>query len=450
MKPLLLLFSLIALCANQAIAAPRILATIKPIHALVSGVTEGVTTPELLLEKNASPHSYSLRPNDISKIEQADIIVQVGPEFELFLDKVLQNSKATIVPLTHLAGLTTWPIRHSHIWEDEDEDEDEHEEHHHHTGAIDPHIWLDPNNAIIIVNHIAAILTEKDPEHAAHYQQNANHMVEAIKQLDTSLAEQLAPYRTTPYLVSHDAYHYFEKHYQLTGVGAITLTPDKTPGAKTLARLQQIANDRGAVCLFSEPQFPENFIHLIADKTQIGTGILDAEWGARDNDTGKEAYFHLIQGLANNMVTCFNQQARKDLSFIPLHKDTAPLPFTTLASQAKKTVFLFWRTDCAPCLQEMSLLPELAATHTTMDIVAIVLQEKQQAERYKLPATPANVRLFAIANAGSIEQTQQILRAFGSTIPALPFSALVTDEKICATHNGQLSMNLLDIWEKTC
>jgi zinc transport system substrate-binding protein len=294
---------LIVLLPCVSHAAPRILVTIKPLHALVSAVTEGVTKPELLVTKNASPHSYSLRPNDAVKLQQAEVIFLVSREFEVFLAKSLATSSAKLVELIKSEGVHTLPVRQEHVWEAEHEHDHEHGHGH---GGVDTHIWLDPQNAVAMVSSVAAILSQHDPVHKAAYLRNAARMEQEIERLDRELAIQLAPYGKAPFLVSHDAYQYFEKHYHLNGVGAVTLTPDQAPGARTIKSLQEVAGRRHVVCLFSEPQFPESFIKIIANQTGIRTGILDAEWGAVAGETGKAPYFSLMRGLAAAMSKCFD------------------------------------------------------------------------------------------------------------------------------------------------
>ena len=281
-------------------APPRILATIKPIQALVAGVTEGITEPDVLVTKNASPHSYSLRPSDAEKLQKADMIFMVGHDFELFLEKPLAHSTASVVQLANLYGIKKLPLRKDTLWADGDDDDDR--------GQIDLHLWLDPNNAIAIVTQIAELLSARDAEHAAHYRQNAAKMVIEIQQLDKEITSKLAPYSEVSYLVSHDAYQYFEAHYQLHAVGAVMLSPDKTPGAKTMKTLEDSVTRHHAVCIFSEPQFPTEYAQSIANSTGIGIGVLDPEWGAAEGDKGKAAYFSLMRGLTKSLIECFDKK----------------------------------------------------------------------------------------------------------------------------------------------
>jgi zinc transport system substrate-binding protein len=93
-------------------------------------------------------------------------------------------------------------------------------------GEVDPHVWLDPDNARVIVRVLAQWLAALDPQNAETYRQN----VEATAQRIKKIAETMAPIKSEPYVVFHDTYHDFESYYGTKSVGSITLTPDRTPG----------------------------------------------------------------------------------------------------------------------------------------------------------------------------------------------------------------------------
>ena len=72
-------------------AVPKVVVSIKPLHSLVSGVMEGVGEPNLLLEGNASVHVYSMRPSEVSMLQQAELFFWIGPQLETFLEKPLAS-----------------------------------------------------------------------------------------------------------------------------------------------------------------------------------------------------------------------------------------------------------------------------------------------------------------------------------------------------------------------
>jgi zinc transport system substrate-binding protein len=160
---LLFAFGLCLLPQPLRAETPRVVVTIPPIHALVAAVMDGRGTPELLLRGAASPHAVALRPSQARMLEQAELVVWVGPSLESFLARPLTrlSQRAQLVGLLELEGLTLLPPRHGGAWDGEDN------AHHDHaaaeTAAVDPHLWLDPRNAKAIAQAVAGALAALDP-----------------------------------------------------------------------------------------------------------------------------------------------------------------------------------------------------------------------------------------------------------------------------------------------
>ena len=95
--------------------------------------------------------------------------------------------------------------------------------------AIDPHVWLSPANAIAVARTVARTLIARDPANAVSYKRNTQNLITRIGALERRLAKSLAPVRSEPYLVFHDAYQYFERHFALKALGAISIDPDRRP-----------------------------------------------------------------------------------------------------------------------------------------------------------------------------------------------------------------------------
>jgi zinc transport system substrate-binding protein len=250
-------------------AAPRVLVTIKPIHSLVASVMEGVATPGLLIAGAASEHGYALKPSDAGKIAGAALVFWVGPDLETYLIGPLDAlaPHATRVALEHAAGVHLLPGRSGGLWGTRGESDEQ--------GGVDPHIWLDPKNAIAMTAAIADVLSRADPPDAARYAANARRTIADLGALDARLRAELAPLRTSRYIVFHDAYQYFEKTYGLEPLGAVTVAPDRPVGPRRIATLHDAVVSGRAVCVFSEPQFTPDLIGTLREGTPARTGVLD-------------------------------------------------------------------------------------------------------------------------------------------------------------------------------
>lgn len=304
MPRFLLLLSL--LCGSlPALAAPRVVASIAPLHSLASGVMEGVGEPQLLIGGGASPHDYALKPSDARALAEAQLILWVGEGLEAVLEKPLHSlaGRARVLELGTLEGMELLPTREGGVWEGHagEEAEEGHDEGHGH-GEFDSHLWLSPHNARRTVAALAGALAQLDPVNAARYRANAESMAARITALENELKQRLSPLRERRYIVFHDAYHYFEAAFDLQPAGAIAVSPDRRPGARRISEIRRTIRDSGAACVFSEPQFRSAIVEVVLEDTEARHGVLDPLGSALTPGTGQ--WFALMQGLAVDLEAC--------------------------------------------------------------------------------------------------------------------------------------------------
>ena len=177
---------------------------------------------------------------------------------------------------------------------------DHHHGHAHAHGEFDVHIWLDPNNAKVIVKEVANELASLDSKNSNFYKMNAKKTVEKldilINQIDKSINKKAS------FVTFHDAYQYFEKRFGVEALGALTINTDIQPGAKQIAEIKDLVEDKNIKCIFSEPQFNPKLINMIAKSTGAKTGILDPLGSSYK--PGKDLYFNLINDLYENLNKC--------------------------------------------------------------------------------------------------------------------------------------------------
>ncbi|MDM7852945.1 zinc ABC transporter substrate-binding protein ZnuA [Pseudochrobactrum kiredjianiae] len=310
-----LLASALLTASSQAVLAAEkgnVVVSIKPIHSLVSAVMQGAGEPELIVKGAASEHGYSLKPSDAGALAKAKVIFWVGPEMETYLTKPLESlgAKAEIVRLDQVKGLEILSAREGGNFEAHDHGHGSHGDSHSHEGEAeahdhhhdDMHIWLDPQNAKLMLEPIAAALAKADPVHAEQYKKNATAYADKIDALQKEISTELEPVRTKPYIVFHDAYQYFERRFDLASAGSITVNPEKAPGAARIREIQTKVKSLGATCVFSEPQFESALVKTVLEGTQAKTGVLDP-LGAELQD-GPELYPQLIRNLATSLKIC--------------------------------------------------------------------------------------------------------------------------------------------------
>ena len=321
----------------SAKAEVNVVTTIKPLHSLVSSVMKGIGEPSLIIEGTNNPHTFVFKPSHAKMIEEADIIFWIGEDLEAFMEKPLDSlaEKAQVISFMELSSIEKLKFReknifddhdghedeheghededdHGHKYDDHDDDHDGHEDEHeghdddhndahaHAHGEFDAHIWLDPFNAKKMVLEIAHELSDLDPNNKVKYENNANATIKSLDELVDSNKKILS--KDISYVVFHDAYQYFEKRFGVIPAGALTLNPDVLPGAKQIADIQDVINDKGIKCIFSEPQYNPKIIETIGNDMKISTGVMDP-LGAYI-DAGPSMYSDLINGIANSIKDC--------------------------------------------------------------------------------------------------------------------------------------------------
>ena len=195
---------------------------------------------------------------------------------------------------------------HDHDHDDHGKKEDDHDDHGHDDhdghahGEFDPHIWLDPVNAKVILKEMAEHLIENDEKNSAIYKKNLAKALKDIDALIKNTKSELS--KSVASIVFHDAYQYFEERFNVNILGAFTVNTDVMPGAEQLAEVREIIEHEKVACVFSEPQFNPDIIKAVAKDMDIKTGVVDP-LGATLNP-GKDLYFKLIQNMSTSFKNC--------------------------------------------------------------------------------------------------------------------------------------------------
>ena len=253
---------------SYANAETKVIASIKPLHSLVSYVMDGVGTPGILVDGSSSPHTFQLKPSHATMLQEADIVFWIGEDLESFLETPLESIAANSRHITLMESdeIELLKFREKNIFDghddhddhgdehDEHADEhgDEHDDHHdgHAHGEHDIHFWLDPEIAKTIVKIITRELSEIDPSNASTYESNSTKAINEIDQLISDTKSKINS--NASYVVFHDAYQYFEKRFGVEVVGALTVNPEVLPGAKQLSEIREVIEHEKVNCLFSD------------------------------------------------------------------------------------------------------------------------------------------------------------------------------------------------------
>src|SRR5690606_23008490 len=166
-------------------------------------------------------------------------------------------------------------VREGGSFEHHDHDHDAHEDHDHDHGSKDMHLWLDPENARVIVKQVAKTLSEADPTNASTYEQNAEAVDQRLATLIEETNARLASVKEKRFIVFHDAYHYFEDRFGLQPAGSISVNPEAPPSAQRVKEIQEKIASANAACVFAEPQFEPRIVTVVTEGTNTKAGQLD-------------------------------------------------------------------------------------------------------------------------------------------------------------------------------
>lgn len=321
--------------------APNVVADIAPVHSLVSLVMKGIGQPQMLIPQNASPHHYAMRPSEAKALQEANLVVYLGEDLTPWLEPLFETVAASAEPLdlSEVDGVLRLSYRegpvfgeqkghddhddhegHDHEKEGHDDHEghdhekgghDDHDDHegrddhaHHDHDGNDPHMWLDPTNALVWLDAIASELGHIDPKNAARYRANAKMAKEEISHEIHHIEDRLKSVKGEPFLVFHDAYQYFENRFGIFATGSIALSDASKPSAKRLQQLKHHFEEEGIHCVLSEPQYPSELIDSVFGGFEPHIGVVDPI--GVDLELGFGLYLQLLENVALGIAQCVN------------------------------------------------------------------------------------------------------------------------------------------------
>ena len=308
--------SVLVLSAGIAVAdVPKVAVDIAPVHSLVSKVMNGLGSPSLIIPPEASPHEYQLRPSEAKALQDAKLVFWVGEDLTPWLEKALSTlaKEASVTTLLEVEGVELLDFREGALFEEHDHDDhdddghkkhakkDDHDDHAH--GKHDPHAWLSPGIAKVWLNVIAAKLSEADPKNAGTYFTNANSSKEELDALSEEVSKILDPVREEKFVVFHDAYQYFEKHFNISASGAISLSDASDPSPARLKEIQERITNESIHCVLAEPQFNDGIVKAIVAGTDANTTVIDPLGVGLE--VGPSFYNNLIRNLGARLSNCF-------------------------------------------------------------------------------------------------------------------------------------------------
>lgn len=284
MKRFIILTVIIFLLSGCA-AAPssaQVAATTLPVYEFTVSLCEGtpVTVTRLITEEVSCLHDYSLNVRQVRAAEAAELIVLSGAGLEEFLGDILQQS-ISIDASQHITLHCPEEDHHQH----------DHEGHHH---EQDPHIWLDPANAITMAQTICQGLSARYPTYAEVFDANLKDLTMRLEALLTYGQETLSDLRCRELITFHDGFAYFAECFDLTILEAVEEEAGSEASAKELIHLISIVEHHSLPAIFTEINGSTSAAEIISRETGAKCFALDM---AMSGSSYFDAMYHNINTI---------------------------------------------------------------------------------------------------------------------------------------------------------
>lgn len=277
-----------------------------PVYLFASAVcdgVEGVTVERLNTGETSCLHDYTLSVDDMRMLEKADVVVLNGSGLEDFMSDALATSSAQVIDCS--AGVELLEnLAHDH----EEGDEEDHDH-----GHYDPHIWMDPNNAVTMVENLCRSLGEIDPDYEAQYQENMTEATEQLRSWDSAMRETLAEAEQQGVEISglitfHDGFQYFAKTYDLPLLAAIEEEAGSEASAKEITEITQLVKEYEIPVIFTEVNGSDATAKAISRETGCQVAQLTMLMDGPDAELS-----NYYDGLKNNITAVVNGFAGREV-----------------------------------------------------------------------------------------------------------------------------------------
>lgn len=297
---LLLGFMLWAAAAVQAAATPlAIVATTTEMKNLAEEVGGKHVRVSSLVPAGADPESYQPHVSDLERLKSAALVIRVGADYDLWLDRLLAQVRrpelrrggaahvdaSFAVALLDVRGASLGQSGHAH-------------------GSGNPHYWLDPANADIITGNIAEALIRHDPVHAREYERRRLVFLERLAARQRDWEHRLAPFAGRPLLAYHNTWAYFARRFRLNFAGYLEPKPGVPPSPAHMAGLLKRMRDERIALIVRQPSEPARDADYLARRGGARVVELAASVGALPE---ARDYLSLFEVNVARLATAFSE-----------------------------------------------------------------------------------------------------------------------------------------------
>lgn len=266
-------------------AAPLVATSIRPLQHVAAAIMDGVGEVQLALAPNQDPHHLSLKPSERQLLENAGVVLWVGPALELPLERLAGQLPGRVLSAQALAAgeLIAADDGHDH-------------------GGVDPHLWLDTRIVARLAAALADELARQDPDNAARYAANLAAFRDEVHATETRLAGILAPLRDRSWAVEHHAFRYLERQFSLSPALQLRDSDNREAGARSVRRLQQALREAGLSCIVAEPQVAAAPLRNLLGDPRLRVASVDIL--GHELAPGRGSWSRMMLGIAEAIASC--------------------------------------------------------------------------------------------------------------------------------------------------
>ena len=261
--------------------------TIHPLGLLLKEMVPAEREVFSLVPAGQSPHTYSPKPSDARRCEQAILLVCVAPTLDAWATRVPVSERVHVLSMLPKAAHLNMQAHHcaecghDHGHHDHGHDHGHHDHGHGHDHAlealaqVDPHFWLDPQSVAEVVEPLAKSLAKIDPDYAEHYQARAAALKKQFLSDAQSLREKAALLKGRGLIQFHPSMAYFLKRIEMVDAGVVNAQVSSSPTPKALEALIQSSSKFDVLAVCTEPQLPKQAAERIAEHLHLPLVSID-------------------------------------------------------------------------------------------------------------------------------------------------------------------------------
>jgi ABC-type Zn uptake system ZnuABC Zn-binding protein ZnuA len=287
--------------SSGVFAVIKVVTTTTDLKSFVEYVAGDKVQVISMVSPGAEAEEYAPKPQDLNRLKSANLIVRVGLDYDLWLDRMLRKTgrpelvkggaayvdASNAIVLLEVKGGGIGGGGHAH-------------------GAGNPHYWLDPNNAAVITGNIVEALARIDAPNAKYYEKQRIDFLAGLHLKTLEWQEKLAPLRGKPLLTYHNNWPYFARRFRLNFAGTIESRPGVSPSAAELSNLLNKMSAEKIHVIVKRPQEPNREVDFLAKKSGAQTAILNTSVG----DDGAKNYVQMMDNNIKNLLAAFNKNSK--------------------------------------------------------------------------------------------------------------------------------------------